>query len=160
MSIFLTDNQNIDQSKIVARCQYHKSNLTTSQLKLKGCLNKENSGNNCRHLEKVPHQYWKEKEKKRLLIEKRNQLVEYANKISTVGSDNITVGLCNSKAEIKLKIIRQSSKGYYITDDLDNQMWLPKSCINQTNFLVNNFGKKIYYQNIIKKIASIYYQGR
>jgi hypothetical protein len=46
----------------VAYCRYHHCHLTEKQLKTKGCL-----GKRCRLLDKLEHQFWRDREEKKHL---------------------------------------------------------------------------------------------
>jgi len=48
--------------RAVAFCKHHHCYLTAAQVKTKGCL-----GKGCRHINKLPHQYWEDREKKKIL---------------------------------------------------------------------------------------------
>lgn len=55
-------NKETKPSKFVAKCSYHKCQLTPNQMKLKHCLFKPKIGDNCPHLVKLQHTYWVERE--------------------------------------------------------------------------------------------------
>ncbi len=47
----------IDKNHCVGYCKFHKGYMTFKQIKKKECLQKQ-----CKALEKLPHQFWKQRE--------------------------------------------------------------------------------------------------
>ncbi len=60
------NNQDVSIARCVAYCPYHKYYLTKQQLKRKKCLGKQ-----CKHLQKLEHYFWKERERIRKERKKR-----------------------------------------------------------------------------------------
>ena len=48
--------------KTCGYCKYHKMYMSVQNIKRKGCLMKENIGNTCKHLVKLEHPWWVQKE--------------------------------------------------------------------------------------------------
>ena len=58
----------IDKNHCVGYCKFHKGYMTFKQIKKKECLQKQ-----CSALERLPHQFWKQREiKKQNKKEKKN----------------------------------------------------------------------------------------
>lgn len=68
------------ENSIAGYCKYHKMSIDIKYIKKKRCLIKENIGNICPYLIKLPNQYWiireeRKEHKKQIKIIRKNSLV-------------------------------------------------------------------------------------
>jgi hypothetical protein len=57
------------------------------------------------------------------------------------------IGMKGTGCDIEFKVVKETAKAYLVKDELNNEVWLPKSAF-EDNGVLSDWGKKLYQEKL------------